>query len=118
MYAGAHEVDRAYVLIFYILSGVIQGCPLSVVLLNMLVNVWTSAIKKRVPGVQPESFADAKSERRAAARLAARERKRGHKTESSKHQTVGSQHQKADSKHQRIGEEWRGRLRPPLSCSL
>ncbi len=35
-----------------------QGCPLSVVLLNMLVNVWTLALRERVPAATPCSFAD------------------------------------------------------------
>ena len=39
-------------------NGIVQGCPLSVVLLNVLVNVWATAIKKRVPGVKPTCFAD------------------------------------------------------------
>ena len=39
-------------------NGIVQGCPLSVVLLNVLVNVWAEAIGRQVPGVQPACFAD------------------------------------------------------------
>ena len=39
-------------------NGIVQGCPLSIVLVNVLVNVWATAIRKRVPGVKPNYFAD------------------------------------------------------------
>ena len=39
-------------------NGIVQGCPLSVVLLNVLMNVWATAVKSRVPGVQSACFAD------------------------------------------------------------
>ena len=39
-------------------NGILQGCPLSVVLVNMLMNVWTLAVKAEVGGAVPQSFAD------------------------------------------------------------
>ena len=39
-------------------NGIIQGCPLSVLLLNALMNVWASAIRSRAPSVKPAVFAD------------------------------------------------------------
>jgi len=39
-------------------NGIIQGCPLSVVLLNLLVNVWAQAVKAEVPGASPCGYAD------------------------------------------------------------
>ena len=39
-------------------NGIIQGCPLSVVLLNLLVNVWARAIRTEVPAAQPCGYAD------------------------------------------------------------
>eukprot|EP00973_Karenia_brevis_P081077 11244111-Karenia_brevis.AAC.1 len=39
-------------------NGVLQGCPLSVVLLNALVAVWAKAVQSKVPTSQPEAFAD------------------------------------------------------------
>ena len=35
-----------------------QGCPLSVILLNLLVTVWIRAIETEVPSAQPLGFAD------------------------------------------------------------
>eukprot|EP00973_Karenia_brevis_P076387 10611368-Karenia_brevis.AAC.1 len=39
-------------------NGVLQGCPLSVILLNAMVSVWANAVQHRVPGSQAEVFAD------------------------------------------------------------
>lgn len=39
-------------------NGIIQGCPLSVVLLNLLVNVWARAVKAEVPKAGPCGYAD------------------------------------------------------------
>ena len=37
---------------FQATNGIIQGCPLCVVLLNLLVNVWARAVKNEVPQAQ------------------------------------------------------------------
>jgi len=39
-------------------NGIIQGCPLSVVLLNLLVSVWTNAVNSEVPDASPCGYAD------------------------------------------------------------
>jgi ribonuclease HI len=39
-------------------NGILQGCPLSVVLLNALVSVWCKAVEVEVPQATPEAFAD------------------------------------------------------------
>ncbi len=39
-------------------NGIMQGCPLSVVLLNLLVTVWARAVEAEVPGCTPEAYAD------------------------------------------------------------
>ena len=39
-------------------NGIMQGCPLSVILLNLLVTVWIRAIETEVPSAQPFGFAD------------------------------------------------------------
>ena len=39
-------------------NGIVQGCLLSVALLNILVNVWAQAVKQGTDGVQPACFAD------------------------------------------------------------
>ena len=39
-------------------NGIMQGCPLSVVLLNLLVTVWMRAIESEVPSAKPFGFAD------------------------------------------------------------
>ena len=39
-------------------NGIIQGCPLSVVLLNLLVNVWARAVGTEVPKACPTGYAD------------------------------------------------------------
>ena len=39
-------------------NGIIQGCPLSVVLLNILVSVWTNSVKSEVPMADPCGYAD------------------------------------------------------------
>ena len=39
-------------------NGIIQGCPLSVVLLNLLVHVWVQAVKAEVSTALPSGFAD------------------------------------------------------------
>ena len=36
----------------------LQGCPISVVLLNALVSVWTKAVEAEVPLATPDAFAD------------------------------------------------------------
>ena len=39
-------------------NGILQGCPLSVVLLNALVAVWSNAVDMEVAGARAESYAD------------------------------------------------------------
>jgi len=39
-------------------NGIIQGCPLSVLLLNLLVNVWTRAVRVEAPAALPCGYAD------------------------------------------------------------
>ena len=39
-------------------NGILQGCPLSVIFLNLLVNVWAHAVKAEVPDAEPYGFAD------------------------------------------------------------
>eukprot|EP00662_Eupelagonemidae_sp_cell21_P057404 gene57404-biopygen32076 len=39
-------------------NGILQGCPLSVALLNAAMAVWAAAIAAEVPGALPEAFAD------------------------------------------------------------
>ena len=39
-------------------NGIIQGCPLSVVLLNLLVDVWAKSLKCEVPAAMPCGYAD------------------------------------------------------------
>ena len=39
-------------------NGIIQGCPLSVVLLNLLVNVWAKAVRTEAPAALPCGYAD------------------------------------------------------------
>ena len=39
-------------------NGIIQGCPLSVMLLNILMNVWARAVRSEAPEVTPAVFAD------------------------------------------------------------
>ena len=38
-------------------NGILQGCPLSVVLLSALVAVWCKAVRHEVPGAHVEAFA-------------------------------------------------------------
>ena len=44
--------------IFLATNGILQGCPLSVVLLNALVSVWVRAVEIEVPQASPDAFAD------------------------------------------------------------
>ena len=39
-------------------NGILQGCPLSIIMLNLLVNVWVKAVKSEVPDANPYGFAD------------------------------------------------------------
>ena len=39
-------------------NGILQGCPLSVLLLNMIVRVWCTVIEVHVPSVKPRAYAD------------------------------------------------------------
>ena len=39
-------------------NGVIQGCPLSVLLLNLLMNTWARSVKTETTTAMPEIYAD------------------------------------------------------------
>ena len=39
-------------------GGMLQGCPLSMVALNTVVNLWLSALKTAVPGANPRAYVD------------------------------------------------------------
>eukprot|EP00973_Karenia_brevis_P077248 10731311-Karenia_brevis.AAC.1 len=39
-------------------NGILQGCPISVILLNCLIAVWSSAVAEEVPQSHPEAYAD------------------------------------------------------------
>ena len=39
-------------------NGILQGCPLSVIFLNLLICVWIRAVKEEVPGAELHAFAD------------------------------------------------------------
>ena len=39
-------------------NGILQGCPISVLLLNMYVETWCRCIRERVPGANPRGYAD------------------------------------------------------------
>ena len=39
-------------------NGILQGCPLSVILLNAYVQTWANLIRAKCPGVQPKAYAD------------------------------------------------------------
>ena len=39
-------------------NGILQGCPLSVVLLNMLIHVWAATMDNENPESSPEAYAD------------------------------------------------------------
>ena len=43
---------------FVATNGILQGCPLSIMMLNLLVNIWARAIKVEVPEACPYGFAD------------------------------------------------------------
>ena len=39
-------------------NGILQGCPLPVVALNLLVSLWASAVAAECPDAEPRAFAD------------------------------------------------------------
>ena len=43
---------------FLATNGILQGCPISVILLNALISVWAHAIEAEVPDAEPDAFAD------------------------------------------------------------
>eukprot|EP00973_Karenia_brevis_P041445 5734285-Karenia_brevis.AAC.1 len=43
---------------FIATNGILQGCPLSVILLNALVSVWLEAVSAEVSKAIPQAFAD------------------------------------------------------------
>ena len=43
---------------FLATNGVLQGCPLSILLLNALVSVWAHAVQAEVPGASPQVYVD------------------------------------------------------------
>ena len=42
---------------FHTTNGILQGCPLSVIFLNLLVSVWARAVEKEAK-VEPNAYAD------------------------------------------------------------
>ena len=44
--------------VFQSTNGILQGCPLSVILLNLLVSVWMRAVETEAPGARPLGYAD------------------------------------------------------------
>ena len=61
MYAGLERHFRLGPLVgkgFKSTNGILQGCPLSVLLLNIFAEIWTRAVKSRVPACKPRSYAD------------------------------------------------------------
>ena len=49
-------------------NGILQGCPLSVVLLNMMIHIWVEVIGEKVPLANPSAYADDLSAIAATAR--------------------------------------------------
>ena len=43
---------------FHSTNGILQGCPLSIVFLNLLVHVWVAAVEHGAPNVDPAGYAD------------------------------------------------------------
>eukprot|EP00973_Karenia_brevis_P071525 9938762-Karenia_brevis.AAC.1 len=43
---------------FMAVNGILQGCPISVLLLNAVMCVWSHAVETEVPGSCAESYAD------------------------------------------------------------
>jgi len=39
-------------------NGILQGCPLSIVFLNLLVHTWATAVKEEAPEADPSGYAD------------------------------------------------------------
>ena len=39
-------------------NGILQGCPLSVVLLNALIAVWAKAVNEEIPGAVADAYVD------------------------------------------------------------
>eukprot|EP00973_Karenia_brevis_P056295 7830142-Karenia_brevis.AAC.1 len=39
-------------------NGILQGCPLSIILLNALISVWCYALKEETPDVQAAAYVD------------------------------------------------------------
>ena len=39
-------------------NGILQGCPLSIIMLNALVSVWARAVRAEVPGCEPQAYVD------------------------------------------------------------
>eukprot|EP00973_Karenia_brevis_P011024 1492185-Karenia_brevis.AAC.1 len=61
MYSGLHRRFRCGAGVgqrFLSTNGILQGCPLSVILVNALVSVWALAVEAEVHDVKPDCFAD------------------------------------------------------------
>ena len=43
---------------FHSTNGILQGCPLSIVFLNLLVHVWVAAVEHEAPNTDPAGYAD------------------------------------------------------------
>ena len=39
-------------------GGILQGCPLSMIALNAIINIWLKALNAEVPGCKPRAYAD------------------------------------------------------------
>eukprot|EP00973_Karenia_brevis_P094598 12423279-Karenia_brevis.AAC.1 len=61
MYAGLRfrfKVAGSYGKQFETTNGILQGCPLSVILVNAVMMTWARAVQREVPGSLPKAFAD------------------------------------------------------------
>eukprot|EP00973_Karenia_brevis_P069640 9683239-Karenia_brevis.AAC.1 len=43
---------------FVAANGILQGCPLSVILVNAVMSVWSKAVEMEIPSTHAESYAD------------------------------------------------------------
>ena len=61
MYGQLHRrfrVGKGVGSAFQSTNGIMQGCPLSVVLLNVLMQVWVSLLESECPEVKAKAYAD------------------------------------------------------------
>eukprot|EP00973_Karenia_brevis_P063882 8880516-Karenia_brevis.AAC.1 len=43
---------------FHAVNGILQGCPLSVLLVNAVMTVWVNAVRQEVQRSEPQAYAD------------------------------------------------------------